>query len=52
MREKPDLQDVDIYDCLFNQYGLKAAEVTFLPGGGDISSYLPGNHMGCRRDGL
>ena len=38
MREKPDLQDADIKDCLFTQYGLQAAEVAFLPRGGDINA--------------
>lgn len=35
MLEKPDLPDDQIIDCLRAEYGLKAAEVTFLPLGAD-----------------
>jgi spectinomycin phosphotransferase len=38
MREKPDLQESDIQECLFHQYGLRAAEIVFLPRGGDYDA--------------
>lgn len=38
MREQPGLSGAKIRDCLFNHYGLLAAEIIFLPQGGDIST--------------
>ncbi len=38
MREQPELSVAKIRDCLFNHYGLLAAEVIFLPRGGDINT--------------
>ena len=38
MLEKPDLQDEKIRACLQTEYGLKAAQVTFLPLGADRNS--------------
>ncbi len=38
--EKPDLADAKIVDCLRDQYGLHAAEMIFLPRGGDANAAL------------
>lgn len=38
MLEKPDLADDRIISCLQSDYGLRIAQVTFLPLGGDLSS--------------
>jgi spectinomycin phosphotransferase len=38
MLEKPDLQDEKISACLQGDYGLKVAQVTFLPLGADMNS--------------
>lgn len=38
MREKPNLQDVDIQNCMLHQYGLQAEGIAFLPQGGDINA--------------
>ncbi|MCL4878249.1 MAG: hypothetical protein KJ064_16430 [Anaerolineae bacterium] len=35
MLEKPDIQDTNILYCLRDDYGLKAAQVEFLPLGAD-----------------
>lgn len=40
MREKPNRQNVEIEDCLVNQYGLQVDDITFLPQGGDINAFV------------
>ena len=38
MLEKPDLQDEEIIACLQTEYGLRVAEVAFLPLGADLDT--------------
>ncbi len=38
MRDNPNLSDAAIKDCLSLQYGLQAAEITFLPKSGDTNA--------------
>ncbi len=38
MLKKPDLQDESLIACLRNEYGLRGAQVTFLPLGADLNT--------------